>query len=144
MPETLHLSAFAYDILKRSVGTCLPEAGAIIGSAANGDETHITHARFDADAGWGKDFYAPSEEIGRVLCQWTRDRIRFLGIVHSHGDNLPNQLSGIDLHSAAAIMQKNNMPFIYMGLFWRRELSMYRVLPDGSAEKMHFIVDPEN
>ncbi|MBQ8275358.1 MAG: hypothetical protein IJZ02_01880 [Clostridia bacterium] len=144
MPETLHLSAFAYDILKRSVGTHLPESGAVIGAPMDGDETHITHARFDTDAGWGKDFYAPSEEIGRVLCQWARDRIRFLGIVHSHGDNLPNQLSGIDLHSAAAIMQKNNMPFIYMGLFWRRELSMYRVLPDGSAEKMHFIVDPEN
>lgn len=145
MPETLHLSAFAYDILKRSVGTHLPESGAVIGAPMDGDETHITHARFDADAGWGKDFYAPSDEINRVLSQWTRDGCRFMGIVHSHFDRCPNRLSGIDINSALSILQNNPaMPFLYMGVFHRGELFMYKVLPDGSIETMQITVDPEN
>lgn len=145
MHNPLHFTSSSYGILKQTVGTHPPESGAIIGGPTDGDDLHICQARFDAEAGWGKDFYAPSDEINRVLSQWTRDGCRFMGIVHSHFDRCPNRLSGIDINSALSILQNNPaMPFLYMGVFHRGELFMYKVLPDGSIETMQITVDPEN
>ena len=143
MNNTVRFSSHAYETLKRTVGSCLPESGAIIGAPADGNGSCITQARFDSAAGWGRDFYAPSEEIGCVLAQWAQDRIRFWGIVHSHGSNCPNKLSPIDLRSALSILQLNAMPFIYMGLFHRGEFTLYRVLPDGSTETMQTVLDAD-
>ena len=146
MHNTLHFTAAAYGILKQTVGSHPPESGAVIG-APRDDPNRITKVWFDAKAGIGHDYYTPSlDAIEEVLRRWAEDdRCAFAGIVHSHFARCAKELSGIDINSALSILHNNPaIPFLYMGVFHRGELFMYKVLPDGSTETVPITVDPEN
>lgn len=141
----VYISVSVYELLKRTVGTYLPESGAIIGSHI-GDSTHITKVWFDQSAGYGKKFYSPScDEIYSVVKSWIEKQQQFVGIIHSHNDGFP-LLSPLNVCSASAIMRANQLHQLYLGLFHQGELSMFEVhLNDDSTscrvEKVECVID---
>ena len=144
MRHVIRFSASAYDRLKL-IARLPAEAGAIIGSSASSAD-YITHAWFDAPAGYGKQVYVPSvDQITRVVRRWAeQDAVCFCGIIHSHADIFPASLSAVDIRSALSTMKNNAMSFLYMGLFHRGNFFVFKVFPDATIEEMQVIIETDD
>lgn len=90
------------DIIK-TVGNSPIESGGIIGMR---DEC-ICEFYFDKRGKSGLDFYVPSvEDINCIISRWSRECVRFIGIVHSH-PNLFNKPSKNDIQYFKKILDIN-------------------------------------
>lgn len=146
--QTLRISPAVYETLYMTVGSHPPECGAIIG-APDADPTNITQVWFDRNAGIGKAYYTPTcDRISAIVGQWMsmNNKHHFAGIIHSHHDGF-SSLSSLDLRSAAKILRENQMQSLYLGLFHRKELSIFRAFLHGeeetcSIEAVHIVIDP--
>ncbi len=80
----LKISRLVLDEIQRSVGSCAPETGGMLGG--NRDLGVVTHFHFDDQAHRTRAAYSPDcQTLNRVLTEeWNPAGVRLMGFVHSH------------------------------------------------------------
>lgn len=92
-----------YDSIINTIGTLPPEKGGFLGGVNN----QVCVFQYDECAYSNNKVYYPSENISRnLLDKWTKEAIKFYGIIHSHRAGL-TELSYQDVVFARAIIESN-------------------------------------
>lgn len=88
--------------IAQTIGTRCPEQGGILGSS---DGERIDHYYFDSGARvTGSTYTFDDRTLNRVIRQWNRMGVRFIGVVHSHPEGYTRPSQG-DLNIASQIIE---------------------------------------
>lgn len=98
--------------IEKTIGQCKYESGGVIGS----QNQIITHYQFDSGVDCDEYEYTPDvKKINEILLKWSKNNIRFEGLIHSHKTN--NDLSYADVEYARKILELNNIKYVFMFVF---------------------------
>lgn len=95
---------FVYKEIVNTIGKNDPESGGILG----GKGLHCQKFYFDSTSRNSSNTYNPNTvKTNEVIKQWYSDDIEFIGIIHSHPENI-KQLSYSDKQYAYKLMKLNS------------------------------------
>ena len=101
-----------YGQIISTIGSVLPETGGVLGIK----DGIICAYYFDSSGKCDSNTYKPdTDNVNRVISEWEKQDIQFVGVVHSHEEKQP-ALSYADIVYAQAIMKANDMERILFPL----------------------------
>lgn len=104
------IDKFVYKEIVNTIGKAEPESGGIMG----GKGLHCQKFYFDSTSRSSSNSYKPNTlKTNEVIKQWYSDNIEFIGIIHSHPENI-TQLSYSDIEYAHKLMQLNSFSHFIM------------------------------
>ena len=146
MTRTVYIKENVYGRIMDILGTQKPELGGMLGFSE--DQCVIDRFAFDENASVTSVEYNPDTEFlsGLLNNEWQASGTSLAGFVHSHPGSF-NELSGADVEYACRIMERFELPFLFMPIVtseysYRASLSGYIVNPDGSVEECNVVESP--
>lgn len=136
----MNIEANVLNEIMSTIGSVSPETGGIIGT----QNDVVCAYYFDRTGSCDSNTYKPdTDNVNRVISEWEKQDIQFVGVVHSHEEKQP-ALSYADIVYAQAIMKANDMerilfPLVVIGN--KAKFIMYMVdrCGDVTAEEITLI-----
>lgn len=106
----MEISVDVIELIKQCFEKRINESGGILG----GYEDKVTTFFFDREC-LGDEYIPDVIKLNKIIKEWNRQDIFFMGIIHSHKDN--ENLSYVDVEYARKIISINKLKSIHMALY---------------------------